>query len=246
VSYFALKGHTVLLPQDTTKLLDLLPMSMSSLPDVVRVVWTGKTAPDKARLRSYFTVRPQKIYNALRWLCRNHEDYRHVVIDEERISVSELTVVATDLLDSIAHVADVSAEDASRSGFATEDLDVQGFGGDIPFNVFGILDMNNVSRAPEIPTVEVLAEKRMKATNCGPNPSAPGEPTINVVTGNRILSDFHDPMYFTLAFPTVFPYGTVKHLDSRRGKELHLSTWVELLLRHSSRFVHMTNILTTF
>jgi hypothetical protein len=76
VSYFALKGHTVLLLQDTTKLLDLLPLSMSSLPDVVRVVWTNKTAPDKARLHSYFTVRPQKIYNALRWLCRNHEDYR--------------------------------------------------------------------------------------------------------------------------------------------------------------------------
>jgi hypothetical protein len=37
-SYFALKGHTVLLPQDTTRLLDILPLSPSSLPDVVRVV----------------------------------------------------------------------------------------------------------------------------------------------------------------------------------------------------------------
>ena len=31
-SYFALKGHTILLPQDTTRLLDLLPISPSSLP----------------------------------------------------------------------------------------------------------------------------------------------------------------------------------------------------------------------
>lgn len=36
-SYFALKGHTILLPQDTTRLLDLLPMPLSSLPDIVRV-----------------------------------------------------------------------------------------------------------------------------------------------------------------------------------------------------------------
>jgi hypothetical protein len=129
-SYFALKGHTVLLPQDMTRLLDLLPMSPSSLPDVVRVVWTGKSAPEKARLRSHFTVRKQKIYDALKWLCHHHEDYRQVTIDEERISAWESTIVATELLDSIAHVADPSAEDASRSGFATEDFDVESFEGD--------------------------------------------------------------------------------------------------------------------
>jgi len=107
-SYFALKGPTVLLPQDTIRLLDLLRMCLSSLPNMVRVVWTGKWAPDKVRLHSYFTVRRQKVYDALRWLCRHHEDYRHVTIDEERISTSEQTVVATDLLESIAHMVDTS------------------------------------------------------------------------------------------------------------------------------------------
>ena len=52
-SYFGIKGHIILLPQDTTLLLDLLPMSPASLPDVVRVVWTGKSAPDRDRLRSH-------------------------------------------------------------------------------------------------------------------------------------------------------------------------------------------------
>ena len=47
VSYFRIKGHIILLPQDTTLLLDLLLMSPLSLPDVVRVVWTGKSAPDQ-------------------------------------------------------------------------------------------------------------------------------------------------------------------------------------------------------
>jgi hypothetical protein len=137
-SYLALKGHTVIVPQDTTRLLDLLPMSPSSLPDVVRVVWTGKAPPDKARLRPYFTLRREKVYKALKWLCEHHEDYRHVTIDEERISVSESTVVATELLDSIAHMADSSAEDASCSGFATKDPDVESFHGDIPLDISGI------------------------------------------------------------------------------------------------------------
>jgi hypothetical protein len=37
-----LKGHVILLAQDTTKLLDILPLPPSSLPDIVRFVWVGK------------------------------------------------------------------------------------------------------------------------------------------------------------------------------------------------------------
>jgi len=40
-SYFGIKGH----PQDTALLLDVLPMTPASLPDVVRVVWTGNPPP---------------------------------------------------------------------------------------------------------------------------------------------------------------------------------------------------------
>jgi hypothetical protein len=234
-SYLALKGHTVLLPQDTTRLLDLLPMPLSSLPDVVRVVWTGKAPPDKARLRPYFTVRREKIYIALKWLCDHHEDYRHVTIDEERISISESTVVATELLDSIAHMADSSAEDASRSGFATEDPDVESFQGDIPFDISGIIDVNNVTEPPEVPTLAALADTQLEARNQVLLPLS-SNTTVNVVTGSSILSDYRDPTYFTSAFPTVFPYGTGKHMDCRRPKELDFSTWVQLLLRHSSRY----------
>ena len=106
-SFFGIKGHVVFLPQDTTRLIDLLPMSPASLSDMVKVVWTGKSTPDRSRLRSRFTVRKDKVYNALKWLVDNHEDYRNnVTIDEERISGWESTFVAVELLDSIGHVSD--------------------------------------------------------------------------------------------------------------------------------------------
>ena len=95
-SYFALKGHTVLLRQDITRLLDLLQMSPSLLLDVVRVVWTRKSAPEIARLRSHFTVRKQKVYDALSSPCHQYEDCRQVTIDEERLSAWEATIVATE------------------------------------------------------------------------------------------------------------------------------------------------------
>ena len=85
-SYFGIKGHIILLPQDTTLLLYVLPMTPASSPDVVRVVWTGKSAPDRDRLRSQFTVRRDVVYNALQWLCRYNEDYQQVTIDHKQFA----------------------------------------------------------------------------------------------------------------------------------------------------------------
>ena len=44
-SYFGVKGPIILLPQDTALPLDVLPLTPASSHDVVRVVWTGKSAP---------------------------------------------------------------------------------------------------------------------------------------------------------------------------------------------------------
>ncbi len=202
-SYFALKCHTILLPQDTTRLLDLLPMSLSSLPDIIRVVWAGKTSPEQSRLRTHFTVHTAKICKALQWLCRHHEDYRHVTIDEERIAAWNSTEVAVELMDSMTTIADPSVEDTSRSGFATEDPDTDEVDGDIPHTVSGFVDINNVTHSPDVSTLYRATQLRDDVHSTHDQ-----DIMINVVTGNTILSEYYDPNYFTSAFPTLFPYGT--------------------------------------
>ena len=226
-SFLGIKGHVVFLPQDTTRLIDLLPMSPASLSDIVKVVWTGKSKPDRSRLRSRFTVRKHKVYNALKWLVDNHEDYRNnVTIDDETIGVWESTFVAVELLDSIGHVSDSSAEDAARDGFAMDnpDDDDDDTADDLPFTSSGIVDVNNITEIPDVTTLNRLAQLK-------------GDITANVVTGSKILNQYDCDTYFTSAFPTLFPYGTGKHRDPRReGKQLPLLKWVSLMLRHSSRF----------
>jgi hypothetical protein len=64
-SHFGLKGHIILLPQDTTELLDILPRSSSSLPDIVHVVWVGRLVRDTDALRNHFSVRTRKVCDAL-------------------------------------------------------------------------------------------------------------------------------------------------------------------------------------
>jgi hypothetical protein len=230
-SYFSLKGHTILLPQDTTRLLDLLPMPLSALPEIVRVVWASLESPNRNHLRSHFTVRTSKVYNALLWLCRNHEDYRHVTIDEERLATWNATEVAVELLDSMSHVSDPATEDASRSGFATENPDSDEIEGDIPPTVSGMVDVNNTTASPNAITLLRAAQFRERIQPIHPNV------TINVVTGSTILNDWSDPTYFTSAFPTLFPYGTGKHLDKRRRSEIPLQLWIQLLLKHASRYL---------
>jgi hypothetical protein len=160
----------------------------------------------------------------------------HVNIDEERFLSSESTFVAVELMDSMGHVADPSAEDAFRSGFATEDPDTQDVDGDIPLTTSAIVDINNTREPHEAATLQKLA--RMKpgkvlallhtttptttsdliAPNATTKPCVKPGVTINVVTGKTILHQYDTETYFMSAFPTIFPYGTGKHLDQRRSE----------------------------
>jgi hypothetical protein len=138
-------------------------------------------------------------------------------------------------MDSMSYVADPSAEDASRSGFATEDLDSAEIEGDIPLTVSGMVDVNNTTTSPNVTTLLRVAQIVESVPHSRP------KVTINV-TGSSILDDRYDPTYFTSAFPTLFPYGTGKHLDKRRSKELSLQLWIELLLKHASRYFTSLNL----
>ena len=47
-----------------------------------RVDW--EIRPDRDLLRSQFTIRMDIVYNALQWLCRQHEDHQQVTIDRRQ------------------------------------------------------------------------------------------------------------------------------------------------------------------
>ena len=204
--------------------MDILPTSPDALADIAHVVWIGKTEPDISKIRAQFTVRKQKVINALRWLRDHHEDYCNVTIDNAELDKWPSVFITECLLKSIGRVRSGAAEDASRDGFATEDLDTEEFQGDIPNTVSGILDVNNTTHQRHL---HILRNLEALSANI----------TINVVAGNEILQQYNDSTYFTSAFPTLFPWGTGKHLDERRKGEakLTLKKWTQLLLRNSSR-----------
>jgi len=236
-SYAAAKGHLVLVPQDTCRLLDLLPLSPESLADTIRVVWVGDTEPSRASLRQTLTVRKQKVYDGLKWLCLHHEDYRHVSINENELDQWPDVFIVDSLIDTMGRMRSSELEDTSRSEYGVEDVDNNLIHGNLPLTSSVILDVNRVSENQDAELLSEIADfqrffqERLGSTTCG------WEKVVNVVPGSSMLSDYDDEQYFTAAFPTLFPYGTGKHLQSRRQQPLSFKTWLSLLLQHSSRYI---------
>ena len=131
-------------------------------------------------------------------------------------------------MESMGHVIDPTIEDAARVGFATEDMDTADIAGDIPMTASAILDTNEITTQTPLNTLHHLS-----------NLITEGDDTINVVLGNSIRNEQVERTYFTSSFPTIFPYGSGKHLDPRRSSALSFKTWIKLMLRHSSRYIYI-------
>jgi hypothetical protein len=103
-----------------------------------------------------------------------------------------------------------------------EDIDTADYEGDLPLTTSAILDTSEVSVSPDIMTLQRLVALK-------------DEITVNVVTGSTPLTERDNPSYFTSAFPTIFPWGTGKHIHLQRVDKISLNTWTKLMLCHSSR-----------
>jgi hypothetical protein len=65
VSYRALRGHFIVIPQDPEPLLRMLPSPELRLPDMIKVIWLGEQRPTYTDLSPYLLVRKQKVLTAL-------------------------------------------------------------------------------------------------------------------------------------------------------------------------------------
>lgn len=248
-SYFAIKGHAILLPQNTTPFLHLLPPAPSVLPDIIRVVWLGSPRPRGVDLQSHFQIRTERVLSALTWLCSNHEDYKGtdgVQIDYDELQRWGTVRIASELIDSITVAsASIGPDITSRSGFATEETDTVYHQGDLPFDASAILDVNNISLSDTAVTLNALREFALTVASSKSEhdvESESGQPvdpsarlTANVVNGSTIRNDWNDPTYFTSSYPVLFPWGAGGHLNPKRKAKLSTAEWLELLLKNSSR-----------
>lgn len=64
-SYFALRGHFIIIPQNPKPLLQILPSPELQFTELIKVFWMGKHRPNKTDLRPFLVVRKTKVLAAL-------------------------------------------------------------------------------------------------------------------------------------------------------------------------------------
>jgi len=117
--------------------------------------------------------------------------------------------VAQELLDVVGGLEDGFEEDNARVGVATEDVDNAKLEGDLLLTTLGIVDIKGVSQPGQLKALQHISLWK-------------DDKMINVLTGNTILDEETLLLYFTSVFPTIFPWGTGKHLNNRRTGESRL------------------------
>ena len=156
-SYFSLKGHVILLPQDIMELLNILSLPSSSLPDIVRVVWVGRPVRNMDILQDHFSMRTRKVYDALVWLIENNEDYKDMAIDHSQFERWPPIWMAQELLDIVGGLEDGSEEDNARMGVAMGDVDNAELEGDLSLTISGIVDIEGISQPTQLTALQHIS-----------------------------------------------------------------------------------------
>ncbi len=132
-TYRGVRGHSVLLPQNPGPLLILLLSETTSIDDVVRVVWAGKTSPQSEQLSGFVSIRKHCVIGALQWLVANNPLYKNIQINYCLLETWEDEFIPSGIMDNIVHC---NADQHEREGYAT-DLNNGNFENDLDAAIAG-------------------------------------------------------------------------------------------------------------
>ncbi|KAJ5654961.1 hypothetical protein N7490_001964 [Penicillium lividum] len=252
VSYRALRGHFIVIPQDPEPLLEILPSPAVMLHDVIRVFWLGKQPATYADLSPFLLVRRQRVLTALQYLTRHNHVYHDVAINRQMIDTWDDDFIPADLEENIIPV-DLS-DGLEREGYAVH-LDAGNHENDFqaaqdagretginaPLMTGSVCtDINGERQSPDKRLLKALLDMVSNPLASSiQNTAIRGQqqiPSLSYrIRGQATLADhWHDPAYFTGAFPTLYPLGIGGHLDER-SFDVSLSSFAEWALKHHSR-----------
>lgn len=145
ISYRALRGHFIVIPQDPEPLLEILPSPALRLHDVFRVFWLGKQPATYTDLSPFLLVRKHRVVAALPYLTRHNHVYYNVTINHDMIGTWDDDFIPADLQENIISVDQPDGHE--REGYSVH-LDTGNYENDFQAAQASDLDMD--SNAPLI------------------------------------------------------------------------------------------------
>lgn len=143
----ALKGNVITFPQNVSEIARSLPLKPSLLPDLIKIIFVGRTVPNKEQLRSLLTVRREAVRQALLWLHEHNILYRDIVIDHLTLNTLPINDVPNSLWETLSRIDQTEDNSVERSGYTEYDLgpDEANPTGPIALAASGLIDMQSVT-----------------------------------------------------------------------------------------------------
>ncbi|CAF2063985.1 unnamed protein product, partial [Rotaria magnacalcarata] len=138
----ALKGNVITFPQNLSDIVKHLPLSPNELPDIIKIIFVGKTIPSKDQVRSILTIRQERIRTALIWLHTNNILYKDIHIDHLLLDAFPLNDIPDCLWNTMSFLKDTETSDVERSGYVDNDInpDELCLNGVVPLNMSALID----------------------------------------------------------------------------------------------------------
>ena len=114
-------GNCITFPQDIVQIASKLPANPDIFVDHLKVVFLGSTRPTQEALKKIFTVRREKVYNAVQFLRTHHHLYRDVVLSTVNLPDDD---IPAEILNLIDHNEDPENEAANANSTYTPQTDL--------------------------------------------------------------------------------------------------------------------------
>ena len=238
--HLALRGQTIVFPQDIQQLATVLPR----LPREVKVLIVRRRAQQQQQHQlPELRVRRRYVEAALKYLIEHHKFYRHkVTLCMDRLSqLPEDGFVEGTVVDVDEHEQLVTKSAASPAApeqqASNDDLIPHCSGSLIPLLSEAALDSSAIESAIQravdcdIPTAHAASSQQVAAATAGGTP-ARGTAYINMpARGSKPLSEFSTPGLLSMLFPCLFPQGCGDPTDPERPRKVRIKDGVRHLVR---------------
>jgi len=175
----------------------------------VKVVFIGKGTPTRAMLKKVFTVRREKVYDALNFLIENNPVYADVTLcNTVDLPVDDLPKEITHLLETYD---DENDEDTNQHSTYTPQTDLDDIPSDtILMDLVGMVDLegSNVSSNDQMNSA-ILELQGNHSSSVTDSDNLLG--TMIVPHGSVPVNEYNNPNLWLGAYPWLYPYGKGGH-----------------------------------
>ncbi|CAF4565316.1 unnamed protein product, partial [Rotaria magnacalcarata] len=241
----ALKGNVITFPQNLSDIVKHLPLSPNELPDIIKIIFVGKTIPSKDQVRSILTVRRERIRTALIWLHTNNILYKDIHIDHLLIDGFPLNDIPDCLWNTMSFLKDIETSDVERSGYVDNDInpDELCLNGVVPLNMSALIDTSTTT----ISSNDVRHHLKLR-TNITDEITNLNDNIYLVPHEQSPVNEYFNTTFLPGLYPTLFPFGLGGVENERRSVRVSYAKHIRYFLcYHDHRFEMNTSfIFVTF